>query len=145
MTPELEPIATAQCIICKQYGQQVSDGWYKETFIDNDGNDEYGEYLAGQGWLSEATDTPSGWVCSERCQSQAMYNRATPDEKEALKKVHAACRAIVEYGTKAREVINKAMDSYVGESLLDEPAFLLEAVKDDGNSMPEWCNYKDGK
>lgn len=133
MEPRLE-----DCIICKKTGCLTADGWYAGSILLHD---EDGPYLAGMGkYMCDAVETPAGWACSKQCRSQAMFAAASPFEREALLKVHDACRALAEYGKDAMRVMDAGMDE-APVWLTDEAAALLEAVGDDGNNMPEWCNH----
>lgn len=135
---EMQAERTEDCTICEKTGCLTADGWYSETTLDRD---EDGYYMAGHGeYLRDAVETPAGWVCSKRCRSQAMFAAASPFEREALLKVHDACRALAEYGKDAMRVMDAGMDE-APVWLTDEAAALLEAVGDDGNNMPEWCNH----
>jgi hypothetical protein len=137
MKPQREEI----CVICKKEGSLVSGGWYTETYVDTD---EDGYYLAGEGdYLIDAFDSPAGWVCSNRCRSQAMYQLASELEKESLRKVRNACWILAEYGKYALDVVNKKMDGFVSDELIDSANNFLEVVADDCNNMPEWCEEAD--
>jgi hypothetical protein len=48
----------------------------------------------------------------------------------------------LDYGDAAFDALKKSMFIHT-ESLMAESSYFLQAVKDDGNSMPEWCNYKE--
>lgn len=135
----LQPERTETCVSCQKTGCLVDCCWYTETTIEDDGE---GPYLSGDGeTLTGANDTKHGWVCSEMCQSQVMYDRAAPFEKEMLREVHDACRVIAELGSAARDLVNDFMPSYVGEDLVKEADRFLEAVADTGKEMPAWCNH----
>jgi hypothetical protein len=96
--------------------------------------------MAGHGeYLGDAVETPAGWVCSKRCRSQAMYAGASQFEREALRKVHDACRVIAEYGKEAISAVNASMDDASSDPIQEANAF-LDAIADDGKDMPAWCN-----
>ena len=136
----LVPAREETCCVCNQAGVLVDDGWYKEATVEQDV--ESGDYLAGEGYLVEAEDTPSGWVCSARCESQAMYQRQDEGGKEALDKVADACRVIDEYGDRAREIVNRLLTSgFVGEELIIQAREFLHVVRDgDPDNPPAWLN-----
>jgi hypothetical protein len=133
--PETE--RTEDCAICQKTGCLTADGWYTDATLERD---EDGYYMAGHGeYLGEAVETPQGWVCGKRCRSQAMYQGAGKFDQATLRKVHDACRVIAEYGAGAIRVLEAGME----ESptwLVDQATEFLEAVHDDGNDMPVWCN-----
>jgi hypothetical protein len=136
LSQSLEP-KTEDCSICGKTGCQTVDGWHTDFSIEHDET----SYLAGRGeYLIDATDTPSGWVCSKRCRSQAMFNATSGYDREALLKVYDACRVIAEYGKDAMRVMEAGMEE-APVWLTDEAASLLQALGDDGNDMPEWCNH----
>lgn len=117
----LEPAKEAMCAYCKRSSYLTEDGWDTEVCVDNDG---VSDFLTGCGeCLTEAADTPMGWVCSNYCRSQAMYAQAENWEKEALEKVLEACWILVEHGEAARAILSEKME--------DEPSFEFIRGADD--------------
>lgn len=134
---DLQMERTEDCAICKKTGCLTADGWYTESSLERD-EDSY--YMAGHGeYLGDAVVTPSGWVCSKRCRSQDMYDRADDYDKKALRKVHDACRVIAEYGKDILRFVDGNLDD-APTYLTDAASDFLEAVSDDGSDMPQWCN-----
>jgi|ERR1700733_835354 len=97
---------TGYCIACKQQAYLIDDGWYTDTFIKID---DEGDYLAGEGALVDADNTPMGWVCSQSCRSQAMYNAASEWEKLILDRVLDAQRFISEFRELSSKIIRERM------------------------------------
>jgi hypothetical protein len=110
------------CIVCKQQAYLIDDGWYTDTCIKID---DEGDYLAGDGSLVDADDTPMGWVCSQSCLSQAMYNACDEWEKEVLNKVLDAQHIISEYDEQANRIIYDRMG--MDYDTADEFLSLVEA------------------
>jgi hypothetical protein len=134
----LVPKREEKCVVCGQAGVLVDDGWYKEAFVEQDA--EEGDYLAGEDYLIEAEDTPSGWVCSKQCESQAMYQQQDEGGKKALDRVADACRVVDEYGDRARKMVNGLTSGYVGEELVIQAREFLHSVSADGDDLPAWLN-----
>jgi hypothetical protein len=135
-----EPKREENCVICGQAGVLVDDGWYKEAFIERGGEEGEEDYLEGEGYLIEAVDTASGWVCSTACESQVMYQRLETWDQEKLDAVADACRVINEYGDRAREIVNQLTNGYVGEELVIQAREFLHSVHGDNDPVPAWIN-----
>ena len=135
----LVPKREETCCVCGQAGVLVDDGWYKEAAVEHDA--EAGDYLAGEGCLAEAGDTPLGWVCSARCESQALYRRQDEGGRKALDRVADACQVISEYGDRAREIANQMTIGYVGEELVIQAREFLHVTRaEDPDNPPAWLN-----
>lgn len=131
----LEPERTETCAACKKTGCLVSDGWYTDTSVEDD---EDGPYLAGGGeTLRDAEDTPSGWVCSNACRSQAMYASASVSERLALDRTLDACLTIAEYAAHANPVVKRYFDGHLTGLIAKVNDFLGEIEHD---KTPDWCN-----
>lgn len=130
--PGLEPEREEKCVACSKVAYLLPDGeWNTETAIVRD---EDGPFLTADGdSLPGAADTPMGFVCSEICRSQAMYNAADEGQKEALDKVLDACRVLAEYGPTAFRLADKA-GAVLG---LNAPADFLDFAVDADAS---WTN-----
>jgi hypothetical protein len=136
---DMEPERIEVCCVCNRTGYLVRDSrWYEATCIDTD---EDGAHLMGRGRpLYDAADTASGWVCSRRCRSQAMYDRIKDDcDKEALKDVHEACKTLIEYGKSAILLVNREMDETLDYELVQRANKFLEEIGDDEGGSPDWC------
>lgn len=130
----LEPEREETCVSCGKTGYLVSDSWYEETIVDDDGE---GAYLAGDGKaLTGAVDWKYGWVCSERCQSQVMYEKAEPDARKALDAVLDASRTLLEYGEVARNLVNSLATDYIDESLVKEATKFIVMAEGAGDAPP---------
>jgi hypothetical protein len=69
-----------------------------------------------------------------------MYDRASNRDKETLRKVHDACRVLVEYGRAAAEIVDAGMEDAPGRELFGLASDFLDAVQDFKDDGPEWCN-----
>ena len=125
--PQPDESRFRHCVICNKEGYETDSG-----FVDNPRleHDPEGDYWDGDAMI-EADDGPHGWVCSNRCRSQSMYNHATGPEKEALDAVADACRVIREYGHIAQNIVGVEVET--GEDF-------LAAVHDDIDDLPAWLN-----
>jgi hypothetical protein len=131
-----EAPASDTCIVCGKKGTLTDSGWVENPQLFDDPE---GDYWDGD-YLPEADETKYGWVCSNRCLSQAAYDRLDDDEKKTLNSVVDACRVLAEYGERARKIFDREFRDYLGEELLKESAALLALVYDDVNDPPEWLN-----
>lgn len=128
----LEPEEEAICAACKVHACLVSDGWYADYYVDFDGESDY---LSGDGqWFKDAADTPMGWVCSNACRSQAMYDQASENEKHTLDRVFDACRVLAEYGDLAKNILD--------EKIGDSPVYLTDVGNEFWNLTADapWIN-----
>lgn len=135
----LRPEREESCIICKTTACLVSDGWYADTNVADDGGIPY---LEGYGReFVNASDTPHGWVCSKACRSQAMYEHASDSEKRNLIRVRDACRILVDYGKQILNVVEEVMDHpSLTDNLVDGANEFLETIAD--GDCSEWCNQE---
>ena len=130
------PLREEVCVSCNLIGYKLEDSdWVYDVRVVRAAD---GPYLAGED-LPEADDSPMGWVCSDRCRSQAMYDKATPEQKEALDKVRDACMVLAEYGKVAVDLVNE-QTSHTAAPLGALANLFLEAIHDTPNDPPEWCN-----
>lgn len=132
----IQPKREESCSICKQTGYLTDDGWSTEICVEHDETD----FLASAGDdLTGAADTEWGWVCSDACRSQIMYEKA--GEKKVLDAVLDACRVIDLYGNTAIEIVNKHTDGYAQESIVEAARTFLEAVGEftkHADDRPAW-------
>jgi hypothetical protein len=125
----------AKCIICGLWAEQVDGAWLTDTYVDDDGE---GPFVTGSD-LVEAAETDYGFVCSDPCRSQAMYEYAENWQKEVLTTVLDALRVIQEYGGIARNIVNGQMPAfYFGEDFIAEAGKNITSMTGDGE--PEWSN-----
>ena len=118
----LGPDRRAWCVTCKQQAYLIDNGWYTDTCVKID---DEGDYLAGDGALIDADDTPMGWVCSQSCRSQAMYNACDEWKKWILNEVLEAQLTISAYGELASKIIRECMG--LGYDTAEEFIDLVEA------------------
>jgi hypothetical protein len=131
-----EPPTSDTCIVCGLQGTPTDSGWVENAFLHIDPE---GDYWDGD-VLPEADETKYGWVCSNRCLSQAAYNRLDDDEKKALNDVVDACRVLADHGDWASKIVNREFSRYVGDGLLEVSNVLLSSVHDDVDDPPAWLN-----
>jgi hypothetical protein len=125
------PLREEVCASCNLVGYKLDDGdWVYDVRVVREPD---GPRLDGED-LFEADDSPMGWVCSDQCRSQAMYDKATPEQKEALDKVRDACMVLSEYGETAKEAVGLSLDTAISPR-----RFLLD-IHDTANDPPDWCN-----
>lgn len=134
---DLEPEDEETCVICGKQGDLIDGSWYEDSYAETE---DGMPYIAGRGYLKDATETPSGWVCSKRCRSQEMYNRASRDGKFHLGAVRDAARVIYEQFDCAANIVDGEMGGYLGDGAVDSAKKFLEAIgEEDGEDGPDWC------
>ena len=130
------PLREEVCASCNLIGYKLEDSdWVYDVRVVRAAD---GTYLAGE-YLPEADDSPMGWVCSDRCRSQSMYDKATPEQKEALNKVRDACMVLAEYGRVAKDLVDSST-AYTMTSGFAAADGFLSNIHEIPNDPPEWCN-----
>ena len=132
-----KPPEPSTCIVCGKEGTPTDSGWVENPELQTDPE---GDYWDGDALL-DAYDTRHGWVCSNRCRSQAMYDHLDDNDKKALNAVVDACRVLSEFGARALKIVNRETGDYVYFSKLTEMADdLLKSVHYDIDDPPAWLN-----
>jgi hypothetical protein len=129
-----QPEREETCIVCGKVGALTDMGWVENWYVERNSEETW---IDGDA-LRDAAETPWGFACCKRCASQAMYDHS--DDKRALDAVVDACRAIVEYGSRARDTVNKMESHVMGDALEDAAKQFLADVHDEGRDMPPWLN-----
>lgn len=129
-----EPEREETCVSCGKQGAYNGNEWLNAETMEVDSDGEGYQWLTGE-TLYCAADTPMGWVCSDECMSQAMYEKASEYEREALDRVLDACRVLSEYGERACKLVNEKLDGYVPDGLHEGVNEFLKAVGE-----PKWTN-----
>lgn len=119
------------CIVCDKEGCLSEGRWLADSYVDMD---EGVPFLDGTE-LYDATDTEHGWVCSDSCRAQAVYQFASADDRKALDAVLDACRVLQQYGKQAASLMNAGTNACIGEELVDEAHTFVEAAGE-----AEWAN-----
>jgi len=96
ITPEevsTDNMPALKCAVCARIGYEEYRG--AERFLDRLDSD-----------LIDAGYTPTRhWVCSQACRSQLMFETATPEQQEALKRIERAFSEVEEYFAPAKQII----------------------------------------
>ncbi len=134
LTPEREDT----CIVCGKCAVCIDGDWFKDYETDTDGSSDW---LSGIDELEGAGNSKYGFTCSIQCRSQAMYNHATPEQKAALNDMHDACLVIVEQAREVIDLVNRETDAGLPQDqIIARASEFLDAIGNDGHSMPDWCN-----
>lgn len=133
-----EPKYRGECVVCKK-PMASEDGceWWDGDTVTEDG-DGADRWLRGE-TLSDAEETPAGMVCSLVCKSQAMYQHATPAQREGLDRMLDALTALNEYlGDGECDLLNSFgfMGTELG-ALAEQGARILSELQD---PEPKWMN-----
>lgn len=132
MTREpLEPEDVQDCIICRTTGTFYDGQWIKNAEEDED--EDHVRYFKGD-WLTGAGDVPKGWVCSDACRAEAVYETASEAEQKSLDAVIDACRVLVREGPTAVKVLEANMP-LVNPVVVNEAQYILDAV-----GKTEWAD-----
>jgi len=131
-----KPPEPSTCIVCGKEGTPTDSGWVENPELQTDPE---GDYWDGDALL-EADDTKHGWVCSNRCRSQAMYDHLDDNDKKALNAVVDACRVLSEFGARALKIVNRETGDYVNSRLTELADDLLKSVHYDIDDPPAWLN-----
>jgi hypothetical protein len=120
----LEPEDIQDCIVCRTTGTFYDGRWIKDAEEDED--DDGVPYFRGED-LPGAGDVRKGWVCSDACRAEAVYETASEAEQKSLDAVIDACRVLVQEGPTAVKVLEANMP-LVNPVVVNEAQYILNEI-----------------